>query len=256
MKLALGQTIGTPGDVAANLSLMKKLATEAAGLGADLLLLPELFLSGYHIGSAIPELAEAASGPASRAAGEIAAAAGIAVAYGYPERAPEGVYNAAQVIDRTGRSIARYRKAYLWGPAERAYFLPGMPAELFDFGGLRCGLMICYDLDFPEYSRALAAAGADAVLALSATSVPYQVVPRYVIPARAYENRMFVAFANRAGAENGLHYVAESCIAAPDGSFIARCGTGEELCIGTLDTLAYATFRRNHSIESDRRTDL
>jgi predicted amidohydrolase len=220
MKVALGQTIGTAGDVAANLALMQRLAQDAASRGADLLLLPELFLTGYNIGTAIPDLAEPLDGPSAKAVAAIAKAAGLAIAYGYPERTAEGLYNAGLIFDR------------------------------------RLGFMICYDIDFPEVARSIALAGVDAIIALSATSKPYHVVPRHLIPARAYENRLFFAFLNRAGQENGLSYAGESCIAAPDGEVIAQCGDGEELVIGTLDVDAYATFRHDHQYKSDRRPHL
>ena len=108
----------------------------------------------------------------------------------------------------------------------------------------------------PEVARSIALAGVDAIIALSATSAPYHVVPRHLIPARAYENRLFFAFMNRAGAENGLLYAGESCIAAPDGAIIAQCGMGEDLVIGTLDADAYAAFRHGHEYKTDRRPAL
>ncbi|HVJ42951.1 MAG TPA: carbon-nitrogen hydrolase family protein [Dongiaceae bacterium] len=256
MKVALGQTIGTPGDIAANLALMERLAKEASARGADLLLLPELFLSGYNIGTAIPALAETCEGPSAIAAATIAKAANLAIGYGYPERAPEGIYNAALVLDRQGRIIANYRKSHLWGAMERAQFLPGDAQAIFTLGGLRFGFMICYDIDFPEFARSLALAGVDAIIGISATTKPYHVIARRLIPARAYENRLFFLFANRAGTENGMSYTGESCIAAPDGEVVAQCGDGEELVIGSVDAGAYAAFRRDHRYETDRRPHL
>jgi predicted amidohydrolase len=256
MKVALGQTIGTPGDIVANLALMQRLAMEAAAKGADLLLLPELFLTGSNIGAAIPDLAEPVDGPSAKAASAIAKAAGLAIIYGYPERTAEGIYNAGLVLDRQGQVITNYRKSHLWGEMEGAYFLPGHEPPIFQLDGLRIGFMICYDIDFPEVARSLALAGVDAILAFSATSQPYHVVPRHLIPARAYENRLFFAFVNRAGEEDGLAYAGESRIAAPDGAIIAQCGIGEELVIGSMDSDAYATFRREHEYKSHRRPAL
>jgi predicted amidohydrolase len=256
MKIALGQTLGTPGDVAANLSLMRRLATEAAGRGADLLLLPELFLSGYNIGSLTRDLAETVDGPSARTAAEIAGHAGIALAYGYPERSAEGIYNAALIIDRQGGTIANYRKTHLWGNEERALFLPGQELVSFHLGGLSCGFMICYDIDFPEIARNFALDGVDAILAISATTKPYHVVSRHLIPARAYENRLFFVFANRAGEEHGLAYTGESCIAAPDGAILVQCGEMEELAVGEIDRAAYAAFRHDHRYIADRRPGL
>jgi 5-aminopentanamidase len=106
MKIALGQTIGTAGNVAANLQLMQRLADNAAAQGADLLLLPELFLSGYNIGHQAQQLAEPCEGPSARVAGAIAARAGLAIIYGYPERESESVYNSALMLDKSGQPLA------------------------------------------------------------------------------------------------------------------------------------------------------
>jgi 5-aminopentanamidase len=256
MKIALGQTIGMPGDVPANLQLMRRFAEKAASQGAELLLLPELFLSGYNIGDQVQRLAEASNGPSAAAAAEIAAGAGLAIIYGYPERGAEGVYNSALMLDRRSKPIANYRKTHLWGDFERAQFRAGTEAALLEFAGARFGVMICYDIDFPELARRYALNGADAIIALSATTAPYPVVPRRLIPARAYENRLFVLYSDRAGTENGLTYAGESCVAAPDGEIIARCDQGEALMIAEIDFERYRRFRQDHRFAEDRRLDL
>lgn len=256
MRVAIGQTAGRPGEVAANLALMERLAREAAGQGADLLLLPELFLSGYNMGPAIRDLAEPADGPSARAAGAIARQAGIALAYGYPERTAEGLYNAAKLLDREGRPVANYRKTHLWGDYERAQFRPGDSLEVFVFGGIRFGMLICFDIELPEAARTLALRGAEALIVLSATSAPYPAVPRRLVPVRAYENGLFILFANRCGAEFGLAYAGESCAAAPDGALLARCGEGEGLAFASLDPAHYADYRRAHDYKANRRPPL
>ncbi|HWA45053.1 MAG TPA: carbon-nitrogen hydrolase family protein [Hypericibacter adhaerens] len=256
MKIALGQTIGTPGDVRANLQLMRRLAREAATQGAALLLLPELFLSGYNIGDAVPGLAEPSEGPSAIAAGAIAAEAGLAILYGYPERAAGAVYNSALLLDRTGRPVANYRKTHLWGEFERAQFQPGTATCLFDFAGARFGLMICYDIDFPELARRYALGGADAILAISATTAPYSVVPRKLIPARAYENQLFMLFCDRTGGEHGLDYAGESGVAAPDGEILAACSREEALLIAELDFERYRQSRAGWRFADDRRPEL
>jgi predicted amidohydrolase len=256
MRIALGQTIGTPGDVPANLQLMARLAGAAAAQGADLLLLPELFLSGYNIDDRVQRLAEPDDGPSATAASAIAAKAKLAILYGYPERRAEAVYNSALLLDKTGQSIANYRKTHLWGDFERRQFRSGANAPLFKFAGAQFGIMICYDIDFPELSRRYALDGADVILALSATTAPHPVVPRRLIPARAYENRIFVAFCDRAGSEHGLAYAGESCVAAPDGEIVVACGQGEELAIADIDFDRYRQFRQDHRFTEDRRPEL
>jgi predicted amidohydrolase len=256
VKVALGQTIGTPADVAANLAVMKRLAVEATGQGSDLLLLPELFLSGYNIGVAARTLAEPRDGASAMAVASIAASTGIAIAYGYPERGAEGVYNSALVVDRAGKTVANYRKAHLWGEYERAQFVPGRSSDSFVLDGVRFGILICYDIEFPEPARDLSLSGADAIMALSATSAPYPVIPRHLVPTRAYENRVFVLFCNHAGEELGLRYAGESCVAAPDGEILASCRQAEGLAFATIDLSRYAAYRREHNYADDRRPEL
>lgn len=246
MKIALGQFFGTPADKDANLRLMQAVAADAAGQGADLLVLPELFATGYNIGDTVAALAEPRDGPYAAAARRIASTLGIGLVYGYPERTAEGVYNAAAVIDRSGRPAANYRKVHLWGAFEESSFLPGTGADLFELGGMKFGLQICYDLDFPELARVQALSGADGLIVLSATTAPYTVVPRHLVPARAYENQLFVVFANRTGEERGLRYAGESCIAAPDGAVLAACGQEEGIVCATVEPARYADYLREH----------
>lgn len=246
MRIALGQFAGTPADVAANLRLAESLAREAARQGADLLVLPELFLTGYNIGDAVVRLAEPGDGPSARAMARIATAAGLAIVYGYPERAPEALYNSAAAIDRGGRHLATYRKIHLWGGFEGSHFRPGTEPAALTLGGLSLDLQICYDLDFPEPSRAAARGGADGLIVISATSAPYSIVSRHLVPTRAYENQLFVLFADRTGEEAGLRYAGESCVAAPDGTFLAKSGFEEALIFADLDAAAYAGYRRDH----------
>jgi predicted amidohydrolase len=256
LRIALAQTVGTPGDVAANLRRLAQLAGEAAAGGAGLLVLPELYLTGYNIGDRVAALAEPANGPSARVIADCARRHGIAIAYGYPERAAGGVYNTAALIDRQGELGAAYRKIHLWGDFEKAQFRPGDGCEPFTLDGLRLGLMICFDVEFPELALSLALAGCEAVIAISATGAPYTVVPRHVVPARAYENAMFVAFCNHAGGENGLAYAGESCVAAPDGSLLAAAGAEETLILADLAPEPYAAYRADHRYLDERRPAL
>lgn len=128
---ALLQSSGRPGDVAHNLRVIEDAARAAAATGAGLLACPELFLTGYAIGGDVHRLAETADGDSAQAIGKIAAEHGIAVLYGYPERAAQdepdsaAVYNSAQLIGPTGERLANYRKTHLFGCFEQEWFTPG-----------------------------------------------------------------------------------------------------------------------------------
>lgn len=125
MRVALYQCAPQPLDVAGNLQRLQKIAVEASG--ADLLVLPEMFLSGYNIGvEAVGALAEAQDGPSAQYIANVAQSARIAILYGYPERADDGqIYNAVQLIDSNGQRLCNYRKTHLFGDLDRSMFSAG-----------------------------------------------------------------------------------------------------------------------------------
>jgi predicted amidohydrolase len=170
-------------------------------------------------------LAETADGSAAQKVSEIAREANIALLYGYPERFEEVVYNSALLLDHNGTPLANYRKTHLYGPEEHRLFQTGDYFVIAELKGLKIGILICYDLEFPEAVRALALAGAELVAVPTALMEPYCRVAQLLVPARAYENQVFVAYANRCGHEADLNYCGLSCIVGPDGKDRVRAGT-------------------------------
>ncbi|MCK7625984.1 carbon-nitrogen hydrolase family protein [Streptomyces sp. RS10V-4] len=257
---ALFQSSGRPGDVAHNLDLLAAAARDAAATGARLLVCPELFLTGYAIGADVHRLAEPADGASARAIAAIAAEHRLAVLYGYPERAPEEhgvVYNSAQLIGPDGTALANYRKTHLFGCFEREWFTPGdRPVVQAELDGVRIGLLICYDVEFPENVRAHALAGTDLLLVPTAQMHPFQIVPERMIPVRAFENQMYLAYVNRAGAEGEFEFVGLSCLAGPDGVVRARAGRGEQLVQAAVDPAFLAASREDNPYLRDRRPEL
>lgn len=124
LRTALLQSSGQLGDVAANLAALEETAARAAAAGAGLLVAPELFLTGYAIGADIARLAEPADGPSARRVAAVAARHGLAVAYGYPERDGQRVYNSARLVGADGAFLANYRKTHLYGGFEEEWFTP------------------------------------------------------------------------------------------------------------------------------------
>lgn len=257
MKLAIHQTPGRPGEPAANLDALRPTADRAAAEGVDLLVLPEMWLTGYNIGEPARSLAEPADGPAAGEVAAIARAAGIAILYGYPERAGERVYNAAQLVDATGARRANTRKTHLFGPTERALFAPGEAAgEVVRCAGVGLATLICYDVEFPEAVRAAALRGAELVVVPTALFRPYDFIASHVVRVRAWENQAYVAYANRCGQEGDLEYVGGSSICAPDGRVIARAAAGEALIAGIVDPAVAARCHEENPYLRDRRPEL
>jgi 5-aminopentanamidase len=252
------QTVGFPADVDANLSALERTVSAAAASGADLLLCPECWLCGYNIGEAVAELSETRDGTSAARIGAFARRYGVAIAYGYAERdGTDGrVYNAVQVIGVDGSTLGHYRKTHLFGPAERGAFYAGEGFEApFTFGEFNIGLLICYDVEYPEVVRTLRLMGADLILVPTALTDEYGAVPQLIVPARAIENQVAVAYCNRSGIENEMSFLGRSCLVRADGVVIASAGGGEALIVVDLEKPSQA-FLDLYPHIADRRPEL
>jgi len=257
LTLALWQTAyaGTPDEA---LQRLDDAACEARALGAQLLLCPEMGLTGYAIGAErVRALAELADGALAQAVADIARRHGMAIVYGYPEHNPQGKpFNAVQAIGPDGQSLARYRKTHLYGVMDSAQFSAGdEAAQVFTWRGWRLGLLICYDVEFPEAVRGLALQAVDAVLVPTANMAAFDEVPNLLVPARACENRVFVAYANACGSEPAMHYGGLSTVVGPDGGVLSRAGRDGERLLATLTREALDGSRQSSPLPA-RRPDL
>jgi predicted amidohydrolase len=259
MRIALLQTAGDPAnEPAANLDRLAAAAARARAGGADLLVAPEMFLTGYAIGREAAEAkAEPADGVCAHRAAEIARANGIALVYGYPERGEDGrLYNAAILIDAEGRRLLNYRKTHLFAALDRSMFSAGTgTCETARLGPFTVGLLICYDVEFPEAARALALAGADLIIVPTANMKPYEPVSHLLVPARAYENGIYVAYANRCGREADLAYYGLSSVAGPAGGNLVMARIGEELVFADIDITEIGAARSVNTHLRDRRPE-
>ncbi len=260
MRLALDQRHPVTGGAAEGVAWLDRAAAAAAAGGADLLILPEMALTGYNIGAeAVAAAAEPEGGALDLALAEAARRHGLAIVAGYPRQATDG--RAAQL--RSGSSTAAaqpcatYAKTHLFGGVDRAQFAAGDDyAPVVEFGGWRLGLAICYDIEFPETARLLALAGAEAILAPTANMAPFDSVALRLVPSRAEENALYVAYANYCGAEGEFDYVGLCCVCGPDGADIARAGRGPEMIFADLDRAALEAARARSTQLADRRPDL
>lgn len=257
MRLAALQMRAVSGDVAANLGSIERAAMEAAAAGATLLVTPELSLTGYGAGEKMRALAcRPDEAPITRLA-EISAATGVAVIAGFAEQAGDVGYNSAAYVDGANPPIV-YRKSHLYGDYERDLFRPAEPsAATFGHRGTRCGMLICYDVEFPENVRRLAQAGVDLVLVPTALPVGSsgRFIAEHMIRTRAFENQVFVAYVDHCGSDALFSYAGLSSIAAPDGSVLASAnGTDEALLVVDIDLEAFARSRRDNTYLRDLRT--
>ncbi|MER5973886.1 carbon-nitrogen hydrolase family protein [Streptomyces sp. NPDC002055] len=248
---------GVPHTREDSLAALSDAARRAAGAGARLLVTSELYLTGYAVGDALPDLAEEADGPSAGRVAEIAAEHGVAIAYGYPERSGSALHNAAQLIGADGTRLANYRKTHLFGDFETGSFVPGDRAVVqADLDGVRVGLLICYDVEFPENVRAHALAGTELLLVPTALMRPYEIVAQTVLPTRAWESQLYIGYANRCGPEGDFDFAGLSCLAAPDGTVRARAGASGDLVVADVDPELLKASRAENTYLGDRRPEL
>lgn len=222
---------------------LNKLASVLSEVRTDIVVCPELFMSGYNIGESLLELAEAQDGPFARQVADLATSSGTAILYGYPERDDTRVYNSALYIDNKGRQIANHRKLLLPPGFESEIFNSGEGLTLFTLNGVPCAILICYDAEFPEAVRAVTDAGASIVFVPTALVDSWGLVAFKIMPTRAFENGVWLVYANHAGTENQANYLGSSCIVAPDGKDAVRAGAEETLIWADLDMQRVTTAR-------------
>lgn len=257
MIIAVLQMQPHPAAPALNVARIRQAAAAAQAFGAQLLVTPELSLTGYAIGDELQQLAEPANGPLVTRLQAVARGSGLHIVAGWPERDGAAVYNSAVLADADGVTV--YRKCHLYGPYERRQFTPSQRLPgLVEVEGVKCGLMICYDLEFPEMARALALAGAALIAVPTAlpASAGQRRVSEVLVPSRALENHVFIAYAGLCGTERDLDYAGGSVIVGPDGIDLARAGGGDALLIARVDIASRAAAHRENPYLNDRRPDL
>ncbi|WP_432348817.1 carbon-nitrogen hydrolase family protein (plasmid) [Shinella yambaruensis] len=251
MRIAALQMHAIAGDSEANIERIAAAAADAAAGGAKLLVVPELAVTGYGAGeTAFARLASPATGDVARRLGAIARDNGLAIVTGFAEQEGAHVYNSALFTDGIGTN-AVYRKSHLYGEYERGVFRPAAPASVMvELGGIRLGMLICYDVEFPENVRRLALAGADLVIV--PTALPKgssgTFIASHMIQVRAFENQVFVAYINHCGADDRFTYAGLSRIAAPDGKLLAEASAeGETLLFAEIRPEDYAKSRSENT---------
>ena len=260
MKICCMQVASRPLAVSENMARLERAAREANAEGCDLLITPEMYLTGYNIGAdEVRRLAEPFDGPNAQRVGEIAKDTGIGILFGYPELGDgdSGIFNAVQLVDGAGTMRAHYRKTHLYGDVDRAQFSAGKArSNIVALEGWKVALAICFDIEFPELPRAYALDGADIILTPTANMIPYEGVSKRLVPARAEENGLFVVYANYCGTEGDFDYCGLSCICGPNGEDVARAGQGEALLMANLNRADVASVRQNLNYLSGLRPEV
>jgi len=247
------------GEVARNLDIV---SARLAGVECDLLVLPELFNTGYQFVSADEARALAEpipGGPTTSRLIQIAADRNMHLVAGLAERAGDRIYNSAVLVGPQGL-IGLYRKTHLFFE-ETLFFAPGDTGfSVYDLGPARVGLMVCFDWYYPESARTLAMKGADIIAHPSNLVLPN--CPDAMVT-RCLENRVFAVTCNRIGSEERggkkkLTYIGHSEVVTPTGEILARAKPDQEaLGIVEIDPLQARNKRLNpyNDLLADRRTE-
>jgi predicted amidohydrolase len=246
LKVALAQISCQQGDKAENLRKMGRIVTKAKKQGADLVIFPELSSTGYVVRDQIYELAEKIPGPSTRIMEKAAEKDGEYIIFGMPElseKTQATLYNAAVLIGPEGL-IGKYRKMYLPTHSvfeEKRYFRPGYQIATLDTKLGKIGLIICYDIYFPEVTRLTRLEGAQLIVCISASPGIRRTFFETLTLARAIENTSFLAFVNLVGVEDGLQFWGGSRLVGPDGKILVQAKYDEEdFVIGEVN---YADIR-------------
>lgn len=244
LRLAVGQSPAELATIDARLNWLRTVLPEVATKQTDLLLLPELFATGYNIGDLIADRAEETDGPIGQTISALARAHDLAIHYGFAEAHGGDIFNSAQCFGPDGLRLGGHRKLAIPPGFEADHFTRGNGCSVFEYRGLRIATLICYDAEFPETARHVAKLGAELILVPTALGAKWDWVAQNMIPTRAYENGVFLAYANSAGTENGMHFLGQSFVAAPDGEELARAGRSSEIIYAEIQRSRVAAAQR------------
>tara|TARA_B110000881_G_scaffold105980_1_gene93004 strand:- start:94 stop:897 length:804 start_codon:yes stop_codon:yes gene_type:complete len=235
MYLAIGQAPIILGDISKNLEIMEKMIIEAqdkSNSNLDLIVFPELFITGYNLRDNYNEVAEKipSSGMAQKGIIELAEKFNTHIITGIVERSGKSLFNSAIIVGPEGY-IGHYQKRFLpnFGPfEEKMYFGEGNQSNVFETPFGKIGVQICYDIFFPETSIELAQKGADLIINLSASPTTSRPLFHRMLPARAIESTCFYAYSNNIGTQGSLTFAGESLVVDPRGKTIAEIPSFEE----------------------------
>lgn len=233
IRLALAQISSKRENKKANFSKIEQLTLNAKQEKTDLIIFPELSLTGYVVLDQIYGLAETIPGATTTKVEALAKKTGMHIIFGMPElseKTQATVFNTAVIVGPQGL-IGKYRKMYLPTHSvfeEKRYFRPGYEPASFqtDIGNI--GLCICYDVFFPEVLRLTRLKGAQLIVCISASPAVRRGYFEILTSARALENTAYLAYVNLAGVEDGLQFWGGSRLVSPTGEVVANAKYDEE----------------------------
>ncbi len=257
LKVALGQMDIAWGKPEENFARVEEWTAIAAQEGADLIVFPELWSTGYDLPHANDYATSLNAGVFAKTA-KLAQSQGIAIVGScLAQLGPGQIGNTAVYIDATGQMRGSYSKTHLFRLMhEEQYLTAGDRSVLLDTEWGLVGLAICYDLRFPEFFRTYAFGGATAVILPAEWPHPRCAHWQTLVRARAIENQMFVIACNRAGRDPNNVFCGHSCIIDPAGIALAEGSDEPQLLFADLDLSLVAQTRKRIPVFDDRRPEI
>ena len=224
----------------------------------DVIVLPETWNTGFFPRRELAACCDHDCAQTREVFGALARRLGVNIVAGSVSDLRGGrIYNTACVFDRTGAMLAQYDKTHLFTPmGEDAYYTPGGRLCRFRLDGMDCGLLLCYDLRFPELARTLAVAGMDVLFAAAQWPAARLAHLHALVTARAIENQCFTVCCNSCGTAGETVYGGGSMIVGPWGETLAMAGTHEELLTADCDRAILQQIRASINVFRDRRPEL
>jgi predicted amidohydrolase len=226
INIALGQIAAKTGNKSHNLRKIENICSASRSKNIQLMVFPELSITGYVCRDNFYQLAEGLNGPSVSFVKRISKENDISIVFGLPTtgRVKNVIYNSSIMVNPDGR-VYSYDKLYLPTHSvfeEKRYFRPGNKVQSFDVKGVNIGMSICYDLYFPEIYRILSLKGAELIICISASPSTRKEYFEMLVKARAIENGIFMVLVNRVGIEDGLNFWGGSQIVGPNGDIIKK----------------------------------
>jgi predicted amidohydrolase len=224
LRISLAQLSPVLGNKETNLDYISKSMLEAKSQQSDLIVFPELFLTGYDVGKELNNLAETIEGSSINKIKVMCKEHSIYSIVGFPETdETNNYYISSAVINNQGNLAGSYRKTHLFDK-EKFYFKKGEEFKVFHTKIGKIGIMICYDLEFPEVARSLKLMGAEIIIVLTANMSPYEDYQNVYMRSRAMENEIPIVICNRLGSEGEINFFGDSMVVDGNGKVLYHMG--------------------------------
>lgn len=247
-----------PSRLDENFELAKAHIRSAAEKGADVIVLPETWSCGFFPRENLEQCCDDNGQRTKREIGGLAGELSVNIIAGsVANKKDGGIYNTAFVFDRKGNVVCEYDKTHLFSPmGEDKFFQKGKKICNFTLDSKKCGIIICYDIRFPELTRTMALGGLDMLFVVAQWPIERVEHLSTLVRARAIENQMFCVCCNSCGSFGETRFGGSSRIVDMWGTELAIADNTEQIITAECDFSKLPAIRENINVFADRRADL